>query len=557
MLSLSRDLTEKSMRMSEPREINLKDLRPNRWGRILLFWRRWDKILHVSDALFSICLVGFVSLMLHGGWSPKNLSLSQGSNTFWKFVLMTFALWSLIVFLRKQNPQMMPGRKNALVGMGLLITSVASFKLLLIFQMDILAGYFVGVPTSFFLFLIPVAAPAMVLRLMMKPIHVFFFSLAHAVCMAFLLEKAHLFSVHVFISSMMGALFISLATTRSTLHLAGFKTALVSGVTGFCVALAWGGGLPIISIDESGLASQDFLSFEAGIWCLVGSMIGGWLSSVVALTLTPLLETLLDYTTDLKLLELARMDHPLLRDLVLKAPGTYHHSIIVGSLCEAAAESIGGNALLARVAAYYHDIGKIGRAEYFVENQSQGRNPHDGMKPHLSAKIIISHVKEGGLLAKEYKLGDAIRDFIMQHHGRSLVSFFYSKAQQEAARPESSRGPEEVSEEDFRYPGPNPRTKETAIMALADSCEAATRSLVDPTPARLESMVHKIVNKALNEGLLDDADITLREVRLASKAFIRILLGIHHHRVEYPDQEKGLPQQNTSFSKVTSIKSKG
>jgi putative nucleotidyltransferase with HDIG domain len=471
---------------------------------------------------------------------------------------MIAALWSLIIFVRRQQPQFLPRRKDALVGMGWIITSIAIFKLLLIFQMDILADYFVGVPAPFFLFLMPVAAPAMVLRLLMKPHHVLFFALVHALCIAFLLEKAYLFAAYVFVASMMGALFIAQATTRSTLHLAGFKTAIVSGLTGLCVALAWGGSFPILSVMDPRLALQDYSAIETGIWCLVGAMIGGWLSSVVALSLTPLMETLLDYTTDLKLLELARMDHPLLRDLVLKAPGTYHHSIIVGSLCEAAAESIGGNALLARVAAYYHDIGKIGRAEYFVENQSHGRNPHEGMKPHLSAKIIISHVKEGRNLAREYKLGEAITDFIMQHHGRSMVSYFYSKAQQEAAKPDSAMAPEEVSEEDFRYPGPNPKTKETAIMALADSCEAATRSLVDPTPARIEAMVHKIVNKALNEGLLDEADITLREVRLASKAFIRILLGIHHHRIEYPDQEKGLPQQNQNVTHITPLKtSKG
>jgi len=541
--------------MSESRENQLKDLRPNRWGRFLVSWRKWDRSFHLSDALFSVGLVGFVSLMLQGKWIPKNLALTQGANSLWIFFIMALCLWSMIIFIRRQQPQILPRRKDALVGMGLLITSIAAFKLILIFQMDILAGYFIGVPTPFFLFLIPVAAPAMVLRLLVKPLHVLFFSVAHALCMAFLLEKAYIFSGHVFVASMMGALFIAQATTRSTLHLAGFKTAIISGITGLCVAFAWGGSFPILSVMDPRLALQDYSAIETGVWCLVGAMIGGWLSSVVALTLTPLMETLLDYTTDLKLLELARMDHPLLRDLVLKAPGTYHHSIIVGSLCEAAAESIGGNALMARVAAYYHDIGKIGRAEYFVENQSNGRSPHEGMKPHLSAKIIISHVKEGRNLAREHKLGEAITDFIMQHHGRSMVSYFYNKAQQEAAKPGSSCSPDDVSEEDFRYPGPNPRTRETAIMALADSCEAATRSLVDPTPARIEAMVHKIVNKALNEGLLDEAEITLREVRLASKSFIRILLGIHHHRVEYPDQEKGLPQAGQSINNITPIKS--
>jgi putative nucleotidyltransferase with HDIG domain len=516
-----------------------------------VLWRRWDRALHLSETAFAVGLVGFVALMVQSRLGPRNLLLGANApSSLWTVAVLALSLLSLVVFVKREAPKIAPRTKDALVGMLVLLTSIAAFKLMLIFQMDILAGYFVGVPSAFFLFLTPVAAPAMVLRLLMKPAHVIFFSVLHALCMAFLLEKAYLFGAYVMVASMTGALFIAQATTRSTLHLAGFKTALASGVMGLLVALAWGGKFPILSVMDPRLALQEYSALETGIWCLVGAMMGGWLSSVVALTITPLMETLLDYTTDLKLLELARMDHPLLRELVLKAPGTYHHSIIVGSLCEAAAEAVGGNALLARVSSYYHDIGKIGRAEYFVENQTSGHNPHDGMKPHLSAKIIISHVKEGKNLARDYKLGEAVTDFIMQHHGRSLVSYFFNKAQQEAAQPGSGSSPEDVSEEDFRYPGPNPKTKETAIMALADSCEAATRSLVDPTPARIEAMVHKIVNKALNEGLLDDADITLREIRLASKAFIRILLGLHHHRVEYPDQERGLPKH----SNVTPLK---
>jgi putative nucleotidyltransferase with HDIG domain len=348
---------------------------------------------------------------------------------------------------------------------------------------------------------------------------------------------------------LMGSLFIARCRTRTALHMAGFKTALVCGTVASLITLTWGAVLPQVG-NVIPSVKEKFDLWTMLLWSFMGGAIGGWLSSVLALTLTPLLESLLDYTTDLKLLELARMDHPLLKELVMKAPGTYHHSIIVGSLCEAACESIGANALLARVAAYYHDIGKIGRAEYFVENQSSGVNPHADKKPHLSARIIISHVKEGKLLAEEHKLGKDIIDFIMQHHGRSLVSFFYNKAKQDAAQPGSGMSPEEVNEEDFRYPGPNPQTRETAIMALADSCEAATRSLQEPTQARIEAMVTKIINKALAEGLLDEADITLSEVRLVSRAFMRILISIHHSRVAYPDQEKGLPPQN-----VTELKS--
>ncbi|NCN40461.1 HDIG domain-containing protein [bacterium] len=529
--------------MPEALESDIKDLSPSKWMRFRAIWRKWDRRLYMSDAFASLALVAFISLMLRQRWSPQNLDLSRYESSTWIYLLMSFAFWALQIFLRREAPEFVAKRKDALVGMFVLATSLACFKLILIFQMDLLAGYFVGVPATLFLFLIPVAAPTMILRLLMKPPQVLLFAFVHALCLAYLLEAAFLFGVYVFVASAAGAMFISQATTRSTLHLAGFKTALVCGFMGVLLALSWEGAMPNISIMDPRLAAQGFESWETALWCLFGGAVGGWMSAMVALTLTPLIESLLDYTTDLKLLELARMDHPLLRELVLKAPGTYHHSIIVGSLCEAAAEAVGANALMCRVAAYYHDIGKIGRAEYFVENQGPV-NPHDKMKPHLSAKLIIAHVKEGKKIAKEYKLGEAITDFIMEHHGRSMVRYFYNRAQQEAAQPGSGQNPDSISEDDFRYPGPNPRSKETAIMALADSCEAATRSLVDPTPARIEAMVHKIINKSLNEGILDQAEITLREVRLAGKAFTRILMGLHHHRVEYPDQEEGLPERS-------------
>ncbi len=531
--------------MPQQQSSQLKDLRPGVWGRARLIFARVDRRLHLVDGFFSFLFVFVLSLMVQEQSAPQTLDLGKRAQEMWEVWLAGAGLWTVVVFLRRQSPKVLASGKDVLVAMGLMLTAVASFKLTLIFQMDIVASYFVGVPTAFFLFLIPAAAPSMILRLLQKsPLNMLFGAL-HALCMAFLLEEAFMYGLHVFVASLVGTLFIARARTRSSLHFAGLKTALACGLTAALTSLAWSGDLPIVLVPEDPAAAAT--AYSAAFWCFLGGAVGGWISSVIALTLTPLFENLLDYTTDLKLLELARMDHPLLKELVMKAPGTYHHSIIVGSLCEAAAESIGANSLLARVAAYYHDVGKIHRANYFVENQTNGQNPHDGTKPHLSAKIIISHVREGRQMAEEHKLGREIIDFIMQHHGRSLVTYFLNKAKQEAAQPDSEMSPDEIVEEDFRYPGPNPQTKETAIMALADSCEAATRSLVDPTPARIEAMVQKIINKALNEGLLDEADITLREIRLVSRAFVRILMGLHHSRVEYPDQERGLPSAHSNL----------
>ncbi|NCN26874.1 HDIG domain-containing protein [bacterium] len=455
------------------------------------------------------------------------------------FGALCFALF--IYFIRSQFPRLLENTKDNMLSVFLLLVSLATFKLTLVFMMDIIAERFDSVPAPFFLFLIPVATSAMIIRFLMKPQMAIVYSLIFGLGAAVLLESASLYGAYAVTACLSGAFFLRSCRSRNDLYRAGFFSALVCGTSAFFLVLSWGGGLPVNSDYIREIGNTGHNALYAAVWAFAGGFVGGFLASAITLVITPLFESLLDYTTDLKLIELSRMDNPLLRDLVLKAPGTYHHSILVGSLCEAACEAIGANPLLARVGAYYHDIGKIGRAEYFVENQSGGVSPHDNMKPQLSAKIIIAHVKEGKVMAEKAKLGRSIVDFIMQHHGTSLVSYFFNRAKQMAAQPGSDVDPEEIKEEDYRYPGPNPRSKEAVIMALADSCEAATRSLVEPTPARVEAMINKILTKAFDEGLLEDAEITLREIYLVGKSFNRILLGVHHQRVEYPGQEDQLP----------------
>ncbi len=471
--------------------------------------------------------------------------LNKGNFNFgfipFEIFLATLSFWFVFVFLRKQFPRSLGKPKDLFVlGVGI-IASVATLKLVSMFQLEVVAEAVPILPPEFFLFCIPIAAPAMVLRLLVGVPLAALFSLIFGTSVALMLGGAGLFGLHVVISGLMASHFLKSSRTRSDLHWAGTKTAFVMALSALGVLGAWGGHIP----GGAGifqLETRENIHLGVRIlWIGFGGLLAGWVSTALTLFLTPLLENILDYTTDLKLLELARMDHPLLKELVLKAPGTYHHSIIVGSLVEAGAEAIGANSLLARVGSYYHDIGKMNRAEYFVENQSGNLSPHDTMSPQLSAKLIISHVKEGRVLAEEHKLGQDLIDFIEQHHATTVVTFFYNKAKQEAAKPGSKIAPDEIREADFRYPGPKPQTREAAIMALADSCEAATRSLVEPTPARIEGLVNKIINRALNEGVLDEADITFAEVNLVSKAFLRILLSIHHNRIQYPDQEKGLP----------------
>lgn len=273
---------------------------------------------------------------------------------------------------------------------------------------------------------------------------------------------------------------------------------------------------------------------------LLFAILGGLLAGVITTGLTPLAEIFFHYTTDVKLLELANMDQPLLRELMIQAPGTYHHSIIVGNMVEAAARSINANSLLARVAAYYHDVGKIKKPLYFVENQRDGENKHEKLAPSMSSLILISHVKDGVDLARKHNLGKPIIDIIQQHHGTSLISFFYQKAIKLREKAEADKKSElpPVNIENYRYPGPKPQTKEAGLVMLADCVEAASRTITEPTPAKIQGLVHRIINKVFTDGELDECELTLKDLHQIAQQFNKILTGIYHRRIEYPDQAK-------------------
>ena len=261
-------------------------------------------------------------------------------------------------------------------------------------------------------------------------------------------------------------------------------------------------------------------------------LINGALTGIISLGVLPLFEYMLQTVTNISLLELADSNHPVLQRMVLEAPGTYHHSLIVGNLSDTACVAIGANGLLARIGAYYHDIGKLQKPEYFIENQDIKKNIHDDLTPTMSKLIIMNHIKEGLELAKKYSLSPILWDFIRQHHGNSLVYYFYRRAL------EGKEENQEVSEEGFRYPGPKPNTKETAVVLLADSVEAATRSLKDPTPDKIVETVHKIINNKFIDGQLDECELTLKDIERISSVFSKILNGIYHCRISYPQKIK-------------------
>ena len=259
----------------------------------------------------------------------------------------------------------------------------------------------------------------------------------------------------------------------------------------------------------------------------------------------PLLEHLFRITTDVSWLELSDLNHPLLRRMTIEAPGTYHHSLVVANLAEAAAEKIGANATMCRVCAYFHDVGKLVKPQYFTENMSFERNPHDDLAPTMSALIIIAHVKEGVDLALKHKLNQRIIDIIQEHHGTSLVYYFYQRAlqQQEDARAGGKimnireEDIPEVQEESFRYPGPKPQTKESAIVSLADIVESASRSLEKPTPQKVEQLVNELIEERIADGQLDECDLTLGELRVIAEKFRVTLMTMLHTRIAYPKGE--------------------
>ncbi|MEM6329028.1 MAG: HDIG domain-containing metalloprotein [Planctomycetota bacterium] len=304
--------------------------------------------------------------------------------------------------------------------------------------------------------------------------------------------------------------------TRSKLLIVGFIAAGVAFLT--AVGVYTLAGQPIGPTLERGLM--------LAVWAVIA---GSLMMSAL-----PLVEWLFGVQTDQRLLELGDPAHPVLQELIRRAPGTYNHSITVASLAEAATEAIGGRSLLVRVGAYYHDIGKMLHPQYFIENQGQGANRHDTLAPAMSTLVIIAHVKDGADLARQRKLPECIIDFIQQHHGTTLVEYFYRQA---SVRRGSDPDAAEVDESSFRYPGPKPQSKEAGVLMLADAVESASRVLVEPTPSRIENLVDELSKKRLADGQFDECGLTLQEVRKIGDSLIKSLAAVYHGRVKYPDQE--------------------
>ena len=365
---------------------------------------------------------------------------------------------------------------------------------------------------SSIIFGLPMAAGAMTVCLFMGLRVAIPFAVVLATGTAAILQDDFTIFIYFLVSGIMGGYWLQNCRERKVFIKAGLKLGLLNA-------------LLVIGIDAYRADMADLKM----IWDCAFALVGGIGAGVVTAGLVPLIEIAFGYTTDIKLLELANLDRPLLRRLMIEAPGTYHHSVVVGSLVEAAADEIGANPLLAKVCGYYHDIGKIKKPLYFIENQRDGKNRHDKLAPSMSKTILIAHVKDGVAMARENKLGQVIIDTIRQSHGTSLIKYFYIKACKQ--NPEDS-----INMDDYRYPGPRPQTREAGLVMLADVVEAASRTLDNPTPSRIQGLVQTLINNIFSDGQLDNCELTLKDLHAIAKNFISILTGIHHHRIEYPEK---------------------
>lgn len=359
-------------------------------------------------------------------------------------------------------------------------------------------------------YLIPTALGAMLLTILMGPTIAAIINVALSILFGIMFD----YHFNIMLMTILGGI-VAIYVCNRAKHRNGLVWA---GLAVSCINFASIFGLELIS--SGGWLS----SLNTSLWG-IGS---GLLSGIFLVGTLPIWENLFGVVTPIKLVELANPNHPILKRLLMEAPGTYHHSIIVANLAENAADAIGADGLLARVGAYYHDIGKLKRPFYFRENQIAMANPHDKLNPTLSTHIILSHAKDGVELARKHKIPKVLQDFIMQHHGTTAVAYFYHKAKEQD---KDGR----VSVEDFRYVGPKPKKREIAIVMMADTVEAAVRSMSDPTPGKVEGLIRKLVKSKLDDGQLDDCHLTLKDLNTIANSFTGVMTGVFHERIEYPN----------------------
>ena len=424
-----------------------------------------------------------------------------------------------------------------IIGIHLYFFDKASVKLflqlglllaLILFSADALAKY-----TTIPYYYIPVASIGMLVILLYNDLQlVFLMSFMSSVLVGLMVGNDLKLTLIFFIGSLTAAYIVKDARTRGELIQTGFFVGLIQVLA-----------VVLLNPAVDFLFSKTFLMHY-----LQPLLINGFVVTGVVMVTLKVFEYLFGVLTNFSLLELSDFNQPLLRRMIVEAPGTYHHSLIVSNLSESAADSIGANSLLTRVGAYYHDIGKMVKPEYFTENQMIGGSKHDNIEPSISKLVILNHVKEGLEIAKKYKLSPLIAKFIPEHHGTGIIYYFYQRAL------EGAQG-EAIDEQHYRYPGPKPQSRETAITLLADSVEGAVRALDDPTPPRIDETVRKVVNNKFIDGQLDECNLTLKEIEIISSTFSRVLSAMYHSRIKYPEKRDEDANNHKKPSEKNSAKS--
>jgi cyclic-di-AMP phosphodiesterase PgpH len=457
-------------------------------------------------------------------------SKSASTKRFFLSLLLLFVFFSVLFRLN------ITGRafwnlslKDAVVFMAITLLAFLCVKFALPYLRRVFAPLNMGFGVEY---LLPISAGGIIIHLMMGKETAFTYATLISIVIGYLLDQNFYFTVYSFAVTASAIQSIRACKQRTDLYRCGAWSGLIGALLVLSFSLT----------QTMGYRSIDWfaMTFTVGL-----AFLSGILAAIITSTLIPVFESVFGYTTSLKLLELSNFNHPLLHSLMLKAPGTYHHSVLVGSLAELAADRIKANSLLARVSAYYHDIGKMNKPMYFIENQTPNTNPHDQLQPSMSAKILFAHVKDGVKLGREYNLGSNIVNIIEQHHGTTLVSYFYNKAKK-VEKPEL----DPVCEDHFRYPGPRPQSREAAIVMLADACEAATRSIADPTAPKIQTMVHAIITKRFLEDQFAECDLTLGDLKIVEECFTRTLVSLYHHRIEYPGQSHTIERGNVAPAAV-------
>ncbi|MGD2149780.1 MAG: HDIG domain-containing protein [Desulfobacterales bacterium] len=436
------------------------------------------------------------------------LSSSIGSALIILCILMT----TYILYIHRPSQTDLSNNKNLLFMASVLVTFffIARISASLAESMARYTSFPISAPSISYG--IPLAAGAMTICLFLGLELAIPMAMLIAIGTAFIFKNRFDIFLYFLINSAMAAFWMQNCRERKVFIKAGLKLGVLNVI--------------LVTIIDTYLGGSSIVKL---LWDWAFAFTGGVGAGIVTAGITPLVEIAFGYTTDIKLLELANLDQPILRRLMIEAPGTYHHSVVVGTMVEAAASEIGANSLLAKVCGYYHDIGKIKKPLYFIENQTNGINRHDKLAPSMSSLILISHIKDGVEIARKNKLGQDIIDTIRQSHGTSLISFFYEKAKQ-------LKGEDAVDIDNFRYPGPKPQTREAGLVMLADMVEAASRTLANPTHSKIRGLVQNLINKAFSDGQLDDCELTLKDLHKIAKSFHNILSGMYHHRIEYPEK---------------------